>query len=164
MIPLNFYEKLTRLCTINKTSPSAVAKAVGLSNSSATYWKKGAIPKGSTLIKLATYFNVPIEYFLSDDEKQQLAQTVEMVLTAYPDRSEKDLYDWAKNELLTDKEIEERERAHDRTKAYMLKAFGAVPDEDLKESILNVFEGLNRFGRIIAYLRLMEMDDSGLYR
>ncbi|MEH2939054.1 helix-turn-helix domain-containing protein [Lawsonibacter sp. JLR.KK007] len=59
-----FYEQFLVLCQKNGTSPAAVARALGLGNSTTTVWKKGSIPKGDTLQKLADYFGVSVDYLL----------------------------------------------------------------------------------------------------
>ncbi len=38
--------------------------SIGLNKSNATFWKKGSIPKGETLQKLADYFGVSVDYLL----------------------------------------------------------------------------------------------------
>ena len=67
-----FWNVYYDLCTRNGTSPSAVAIAVGLSNSIATKWKNGAYPSGDILLKIAEYFNVSTDYLLTG-KKNSLA-------------------------------------------------------------------------------------------
>ncbi|WP_195543316.1 helix-turn-helix domain-containing protein [Massiliimalia timonensis] len=62
-----FYNKLIELCEKNHVKPSVVAEAVGLTKSSATYWKRGAEPKSATIKKIAEYFEVPVSYFIPVD-------------------------------------------------------------------------------------------------
>lgn len=64
-----FWNVYSDLCSRNRTSPSAVAIAVGLSNSIATKWKNGAYPSGDILLKIAEYFNVSTDYLLTGKEK-----------------------------------------------------------------------------------------------
>lgn len=67
-----FYDRFVKLCEMKRMSPAAVAKGIGLSNSSTTTWKRGAIPKGDTLQKLADYFGVSVDFLLdSSNEKQE---------------------------------------------------------------------------------------------
>lgn len=61
-----FYDKFVELCKARGMSPAAVARDIGLSNSSTTTWKHGAIPKGKTLQKVAEYFGVSVDYLLVD--------------------------------------------------------------------------------------------------
>lgn len=64
-----FYDKYHALCQAFGMSDSAVAIHNGLSKASVVKWKRGAMPNGETLQKLARYFGVPIEHFLEDDEE-----------------------------------------------------------------------------------------------
>ena len=59
-----FYDQFVKLCKARGVSPSAVMVSIGLNKSNATFWKKGSIPKGETLQKLADYFGVSIDYLL----------------------------------------------------------------------------------------------------
>lgn len=59
-----FYDRFVGLCKERGVSPSAVMVSIGLNKSNATFWKKGSIPKGSTLQKLADYFGVSVDYLL----------------------------------------------------------------------------------------------------
>ena len=75
MIFLAFYNKLIELCEKNHVKPSVVAEAVGLTKSSATYWKRGAEPKGDTLRKIAEYFGVSVDYLLGETDEKKSAST-----------------------------------------------------------------------------------------
>lgn len=56
-----FYDKFVALCAQKGESPSHVAKAIGLSNATATGWKNGKKPNDITLRRLSDYFSVPVE-------------------------------------------------------------------------------------------------------
>ena len=62
-----FFERVTELCQKKGISLSAAAKEIGLSNSAITYWKRGAVPKASTVQKLADYFGVTTDYLLGKE-------------------------------------------------------------------------------------------------
>ena len=64
---VHFYERFLALCKEKGKAPSAVATEIGLNNSSTSYWKKGSIPKGETLSRLAAYFDVPVGYLLDGE-------------------------------------------------------------------------------------------------
>lgn len=64
-----FYDRFTDLCKSHGKSPAAVAREIGLSNSSTTTWKQGSTPKGDTLRKLANYFGVSVDYLLNGGSK-----------------------------------------------------------------------------------------------
>lgn len=69
-----FYERFEMLCIKNGISPSAAAKAVGLSNAAASGWADGSAPRKITIRKLAEFFGVPVSYF-EDGQKEKTATT-----------------------------------------------------------------------------------------
>ena len=54
----------TKLCNERGESPTAVCLKIGLSNSAYTAWRDDSIPRLSTLLKIAEYFNVSTDYLL----------------------------------------------------------------------------------------------------
>lgn len=61
------YEKVERLMQEKGVKASDVAKAVGISSSVFTDWKKGRYtPKADKLYAISKYFGVPMEYFFDD--------------------------------------------------------------------------------------------------
>ena len=57
-----FWNTLIKLCADLGTTPNAVAKNLGLSSGSVTSWKKGSVPRDTTLKKIADYFGVSVSY------------------------------------------------------------------------------------------------------
>lgn len=78
-----FWEIFVALCNEKGTSPSAVCKEVGLSNATATHWKKGAQPGSYALKKLSDYFGVPVNYF--DEKKEAATSPASPVITFTPE-------------------------------------------------------------------------------
>ena len=67
---LNFYDKYVNLCASIKKSPSKVAEEIGLSRPAVSSWKTGkAKPSDVTILKIAEYFNVSIDYLLGESEE-----------------------------------------------------------------------------------------------
>lgn len=62
-----FYKKLEQMCAKRGMSVARFAQELGLSNSTATKWRQGAKPYYNTMSKIATFFDVEIEYLLDDD-------------------------------------------------------------------------------------------------
>ena len=56
-----FWQNFIRLCSKAGKSPNRVASELGFSNAVATGWKKGSVPRDSTLLQIAEYFGVPVE-------------------------------------------------------------------------------------------------------
>lgn len=74
-----FWNVYSELCSRYKTSPSAVAEKIGLSNSITSKWKKGALPKGEILLKLASYFDCSVDYLIGlDDVPNRKNQSTEL--------------------------------------------------------------------------------------
>lgn len=64
-----FWEKLLILCNNKNISPNKVCTDLGLSNATATKWKNGSTPRGTTLLQVAEYFGVDVSFF---DKKETL--------------------------------------------------------------------------------------------
>lgn len=61
---MTFYEKVNALCLERGTSITAVATALGYSQSAPTTWKNSkGLPRANTIKKLSEYFGVPVSYF-----------------------------------------------------------------------------------------------------
>jgi transcriptional regulator with XRE-family HTH domain len=62
-----FYEIVNGLCKARKTTITKMSEEIGLSNAAATSWKRGSIPKSSTLQKISEYFGVSTDYLLGKE-------------------------------------------------------------------------------------------------
>lgn len=63
-----FWERFFHLCEKLNTKPNPIGAKIGVSSGVITKWKKGTIPNGETLLKLANYFNVSVDYLLGRDK------------------------------------------------------------------------------------------------
>lgn len=63
-----FWEKLQYLSDLIGKKPHAVLKELEISSGSVNNWKKGTIPNGEILKKVADYFDVSIDSLLDSDE------------------------------------------------------------------------------------------------
>ena len=66
-----FWNTFTQLCELKKISPAFVCSTLELSNATSTRWKKGSIPNGATLQKIADYFGVTVDYLVSGEDKTE---------------------------------------------------------------------------------------------
>ena len=55
-----FWNNFVNLCNNKGKSPNGVCADLGYSTAIATKWKNGAVPRDTTLKKIADYFNVPV--------------------------------------------------------------------------------------------------------
>lgn len=65
-----FYEIVNNLCKERKTTITRMAEEIGLSNAAPTSWRKGAVPKLTTLEKIADYFDVSVDYLRGAEIKK----------------------------------------------------------------------------------------------
>ena len=101
-----FYENFKRLCSERGTTPTAVAKAMGISTSMTANWKKGGVPRSDTLQKVADYFGVSVSYLLGVaddpdpialvDPSKKTPPIIEKIDEAMQDMSEEELADLEK--------------------------------------------------------------------
>ena len=59
-----FWERFSEECTLAGKKPNPVAKELGVSSGTVTGWKNGALPKPEILSKIASYFDVSVDYLL----------------------------------------------------------------------------------------------------
>ena len=85
-----FWEKFQYLSEIKGIKPHAVLKELEISSGSANNWKKGTIPNGEILKKIADYFEVSIDSLLDFDENVSVRlsskKSVLQKLSAIPQR------------------------------------------------------------------------------
>lgn len=63
-----FWSVFVDLCAKRGVSPNAVAKELTLSSGSVTSWKGGAIPRPTTIKRIADYFGVSPDLFLAETD------------------------------------------------------------------------------------------------
>ena len=68
-----FFDVLSTLCQEHNISAYKACTDVGLNRAAVGKWKKGSIPNGATLSKLADYFGVTTDYLLTGEEKEKAA-------------------------------------------------------------------------------------------
>ena len=68
-----FYDNVNNLCKARKTTITKMSEDIGLSNAAATSWKKGSVPKASTLEKISAYFGVSVDYLLTGENEKKPA-------------------------------------------------------------------------------------------
>lgn len=63
-------------------SPNAVAKELSISSGAVTSWKQGKVPHHATLLKLANYFNVSVDFLLGNETEQPPVESNAVFLDA----------------------------------------------------------------------------------
>lgn len=69
-----FWKIFLSLCVSKNISPNAVAKDLGIASGAVTKWKNGSVPHHTTLLKIAEYFGVTVEYLLGETDIKTLPQ------------------------------------------------------------------------------------------
>lgn len=72
---MSFKENFTRLCNQKGESPTTVCKKLGLSNAAYSCWTDESIPRKSTLIKIADYFGVSVDFLLGKTEQKEVSHS-----------------------------------------------------------------------------------------
>ena len=65
-----FWEKFIALCQERGEKPTPVIKKLGIAVGLVTKWKNGTIPNGATLEKIASYFDVPVDFLLGKSDER----------------------------------------------------------------------------------------------
>ncbi len=77
-----FYDEFIRLCNERGETPTAVTRIVGVDKSAASRWANGAIPRGTTMAKLADHFGVTVGELLgyekSESSKDRQSEVAEV--------------------------------------------------------------------------------------
>ncbi|MBP3760871.1 MAG: helix-turn-helix domain-containing protein [Ruminococcus sp.] len=61
---MTFWDVFSKLCNEIGKKPNPVGKEIGVSSAAIANWKTGSIPNGETLMKIADYFHVSVDYLL----------------------------------------------------------------------------------------------------
>jgi transcriptional regulator with XRE-family HTH domain len=78
-----FFDRYLELCSQKGITPSRAALENGISKTSVTRWKNGAVPNAVILEKLASYFNVSTDYLLGNEQKEKPLVNGDKELTEY---------------------------------------------------------------------------------
>lgn len=78
-----FIDIFLQLCEENDVKPTRVANEIGSSSASVVKWRKGAIPQGATLQKIADYFGVSVDYLLTGETKKSPAEAEDEEINEY---------------------------------------------------------------------------------
>lgn len=112
-----FYNVYSSLCEERGEKPYTVARIIGLKSYSAIVakWKKGSTPNGETLSRIAAYFDVPVEYLLTGDEKFRMIKKEQPA-------QESGLSEWYRTMLSVCQDLSEEDKMVVLTTAQALKA------------------------------------------
>lgn len=78
-----FWGRFEDLCKNIGKAPNAVAKELGVPSGSVTAWKKGSTPRNETLVKIASYFDVTVDYLSGSEQKENPTVSGEVDIKAW---------------------------------------------------------------------------------
>lgn len=70
-----FWERFLEECTLMGKKPNPVGKELGVSSGTITGWKNGALPKPEILSRIASYFDVSVDYLIGKTDKKEKPTT-----------------------------------------------------------------------------------------
>jgi transcriptional regulator with XRE-family HTH domain len=70
-----FWERFLEECTLMGKKPNPVGKELGVSSGTITGWKNGALPKPEILSRIASYFDVSVDYLIGKTDKKEKLTT-----------------------------------------------------------------------------------------
>lgn len=76
-----FYQQLSALCSDRDIKITNLVSILGISSGNLSKWKAGGTPKGDTLVKVADYFGVSVDYLLGRTPTPSPARQVESTFT-----------------------------------------------------------------------------------
>lgn len=71
-----FYDKFVQLCNERGEYPTAVAERIGVNRSAASRWARGALPRDTTLLRLAEYFGVTVAYLTGEESEEATKKAI----------------------------------------------------------------------------------------
>lgn len=80
---MDFYERLRRICKEKGTTVTHMLSTLGISTGSTGNWKKGQLPKGDILIKIADYLNTSIDYILLGEYRSDVSKDEKKLIELY---------------------------------------------------------------------------------
>ena len=75
-----FYDRLQVLCKERDLPVSAALKIMGVSCGNMTHWRKGRLPKGDTLRRMAQFFDVPVDFLVGAKQESLAVQQEKLLL------------------------------------------------------------------------------------
>lgn len=65
---MSFKQNFIRICNEKGVSPSKVVEAIGLKRSAYSQWTDESVPRKATLMRIADYFDVTVDYLLGKED------------------------------------------------------------------------------------------------
>ena len=89
---MDFYERLRALCRERHTSITTMLIELDMSTGCSANWKKGQLPKGEILIKIADYLDTSIDYMVTGEYRCDLDEYEKKLVTVFRSAPERAKY------------------------------------------------------------------------
>ena len=73
-----FKENFIKLCNKKGVAPSKACRDVGLAPATFSCWNEDSVPRQATLLKIADYFGVTVDYLLGKEQKENPADEADL--------------------------------------------------------------------------------------
>lgn len=80
---MNFYERLREICKERGTTVTNMLGKLGIATGSTGNWKRGSLPNGDVLIKIADYLNTSIDYILLGEYRSDVSKDEKKLVELY---------------------------------------------------------------------------------
>lgn len=87
---MTFYERLRFICKEKGTTVTNMLSNLGIATGSTGNWKRGSLPNGDVLMKIADYLDTSIDYILLGEFRSDLNSEEKQLVELYritPDRA-----------------------------------------------------------------------------
>ncbi|MCL2053894.1 MAG: helix-turn-helix domain-containing protein [Oscillospiraceae bacterium] len=157
------YANFEKICKEKNTTPSAVTAKLGLSSGSVSNWKRGVIPNGEALLKLADYLECSTDYLLG--------RTNTPVLKKSLTEDEQELLNTYKSLTLKGKILVKAQALQKLTDCFEFPAneppgcaAPPIQEQNLTEDeqeLINIYKSLNKMGRALVQAEAYREYDKG---
>lgn len=80
---MTFYERLRAICKEKGTTVTNMLTKLGIATGSTGNWKRGSLPNGDILIKIADYLNTSVDYILFGEYRSDISKDERKLVELY---------------------------------------------------------------------------------
>lgn len=89
---MNFYERLREICKEKGTTVTNMLSKLGIATGSTGNWKRGSLPNGDVLIKIAKYLDTSVDYILLGEYRSDVSKDEKKLVELYRKTPERAKY------------------------------------------------------------------------
>ena len=89
---MNFYERLREICKEKGTTVTNMLSKLGIATGSTGNWKRGSLPNGDVLIKIAKYLDTSVDYILLGEYRSDISKDEKKLVELYRKTPERAKY------------------------------------------------------------------------